>query len=288
MPALYFQCREKRLRYGDRTLVMGILNVTPDSFSDGGMWNDPIKAVERALEMEADGAHIIDIGGESSRPGAEPVSAEEELRRVLPAVEALQGKTGAALSIDTYKPETARRCLEAGAHIVNDITGLRGPRMLETVAEFGAGAVVMHMRGEPRTMQRSPIYQNAAAETIRFLRRQTDRAVKAGVAPESLMADPGIGFGKRPLTDNVAILRGLRQFKRQLPYPLLTGTSRKSFLGLLLDGAPPLDRLEGEAAAASFAIFNGADAVRTHDTAFIAKMCRVADHLCREGGPYAD
>lgn len=284
----YFQCRDRKLDYSDRTLTMGVLNLTPDSFSDGGLWNSTDKAVQRAFQMRREGADIIDIGGESTRPGAQPVSEKEELRRVLPVVEALAGEADLVLSIDTYKPNAARRCLEAGAHIVNDISGLRDPEMIKTAARYGAGVIVMHMQGSPRTMQRRPVYNGVVSEIIRFLKRQTERALRGGVLPESLMADPGIGFGKLPLRHNLKILRRLRRFKKELPYPLMIGTSRKSFLGHILDGAPPNERLEGDAAAAAVAVSRGADAVRTHDVAFIAKTIRVADHICKKRAAHAD
>jgi dihydropteroate synthase len=264
-------CRGKSLTFGKCTRIMGILNVTPDSFSDGGRYLDVDHAIAYAHQMVEDGADIIDIGGESSRPGALPVSIDEELARVLPVIEDLANRTATLISIDTYKSAVARRALQAGAHIVNDITALGDVEMARVVAEMDAGLILMHMKGVPRTMQRSPVYHDLIDEVQTFLRQRVDKAQAEGVCPDQIMIDPGIGFGKTA-EHNIEILRRLDAF-RSLDKPILIGTSRKSFIGRLLNLPNPDDRLEGTAATVAWAIAHGADVVRAHD---VKAMCQVA------------
>ncbi len=265
----YWQCRDRRLDLHS-VAVMGVVNVTPDSFSDGGKFMDPEHATAHGFDLIAEGADILDIGGESTRPGAEPVSADEELRRVLPVVERLR-QTGVLLSIDTAKAAVARAALEAGAHIVNDVTALRGdPEMADVVADFSAGVVLMHMQGTPRTMQANPTYKDVVSEIREFFSERRRAAHAAGIADECIVFDPGIGFGKT-VEHNLAILRRLGEFLL-LGRPVLAGPSRKSFIGKVLD-VPVDDRLEGTAAAVAVAVWNGAAIVRVHD---VRAMKRVA------------
>lgn len=246
-----------------RPHVMGILNVTPDSFSDGALYLDPERAVERALEMQEEGADIIDIGGESTRPYSAPVDAGEELKRVVPVIERLAASINVPISIDTYKSIVAREALLAGAHIVNDISGCTfDPEMPETVAEAGAGLVVMHTRGRPDRMQVETAYQALVSEVISFLRERVASLEFSGVHPDCIVVDPGIGFGKS-IAGNLEILRRLREFE-SLGRPVLVGTSRKSFIGKVL-GRDAGQRLFGTAATVALAVANGAAIVRVHD-----------------------
>ena len=272
-------CRGKSLTCGERTWIMGILNVTPDSFSDGGRYLDANRAIDHAYQMIEDGADIIDIGGESSRPGALPVSTDEELTRVLPVIDALAKGTDAFISIDTYKPPVARKALQAGAHIVNDITALGDADMAGVVAGMGAGLILMHMKGVPRTMQHSPVYQDLIPEILTFLRNRIDKAQAEGVCPDRIMIDPGIGFGKAA-EHNLEILRSLDAF-RSLDKPILIGTSRKAFIGKILNLPNPDDRLEGTAATVAWAIAHGADVVRIHDVKAICKVAQMTDAIHR-------
>ena len=280
--------RSRTLVLGERTLIMGVLNVTPDSFSDGNRFLDSQAAVVRALELEHDGADILDIGGESTRPAAEPVSAHEELSRILPILEALRGKLRIPISVDTQKSEVAEAALAAGAEIVNDISGLRtDPRLAEIARRARAPVVLMHMRGTPRTMQRGPFARNAIRETTAGLREALARARRAGLAKSQVLLDPGIGFGKSH-EQNFEILARLSEFAR-LGCPIVIGTSRKSFLGKALakPGAPPLppnERLLGTAATVTASILGGAHIVRVHDVAEIAGVVRVADAIVDSEG----
>ncbi len=256
---------------------MGVLNVTPDSFSDGGEYFRIDAAVDRALQMAKEGAQIIDIGGESSRPGAEPVSEEEELNRVLPVVEALVSEVNIPISIDTYKSIVARSCLEAGASIVNDISALRfDDAITELVAEYNAYVVLMHMKGTPRNMQNSPDYGDVMGEIEAFFEERITAAESGGIARESIILDPGIGFGKTTF-HNFTILSHLERLS-SLGLPLLVGPSRKSFIGMTLD-LPENERLEGTAASVTAAVLNGAKIVRVHDVKEMKRVITIADSI---------
>ena len=244
-----------------RPLIMGIVNVTPDSFSDGGRYETARSAVEHALRLIEEGADILDIGGESTRPGAAPVSAGEELRRVLPVLEELSGK-GIPLSVDTRKPEVMRAAIAAGASLVNDINALQSEGALEAVAASGVGVCLMHMQGEPQSMQRAPQYIDVVAEVEDFLRARIAAAEAAGIARERLLIDPGFGFGKS-LEHNLALLRGLPRFAA-LSVPVLAGLSRKSMLGKIT-GLEVGERLHASVVASSLAVLKGARIVRVHD-----------------------
>lgn len=259
---------------------MGVVNVTPDSFSDGGRYLDASRAIEHGLELAAAGADVLDVGGESTRPGAVPVAAEEEARRVVPVVRRLAGEDGVAVSVDTTKASVARAALEAGAVIVNDVSAGRGdPGMLALVASEGAGYVAMHMRGTPATMQDDPRYDDVVAEVGRFLVERLDAAVTAGVARDRLMADPGIGFGKT-LDHNLELLARLPELVGALGVPVLVGTSRKAFIGSILAGAdgtpaPVHDREEGTLATVVWAFERGAAMVRVHDVRLAVDAARL-------------
>ena len=273
-------CGSQKLELGRRTLVMGILNVTPDSFSDGGLFFNAGTAVERAERMVAEGADIIDVGGESSRPGADSVSIEIEMDRVLPVIEKLAKTIKIPISIDTYKSSVARRALDVGASIVNDISALQAdPDMASVVAEAGAPAILMHMKGTPKDMQLHPRYDSLIPEIISFLKTRVQAAVDAGISSDQIIIDPGIGFGKT-IAHNLEIIRRLREF-RSLEKPILIGTSRKSFIGKVLD-LPADDRLEGTAATVAVAIANGADIVRVHDVREMARVACMTDAIVRE------
>jgi len=247
----------------DRVQVMGILNVTPDSFYAGGRTVDSRAAIQAGLSMIENGADMLDIGGESSRPGADPVSVDEELRRILPVVEGLRLETSLPLSIDTTKASVARAALRAGASIVNDISALRAdPDMAKTIAAAGAQVILMHMQGTPQTMQKEPHYNDVVEEVCDFLSLRAKVALAAGISPDGIIVDPGIGFGKR-LEHNLALLRQLPKLAAR-GYPVLVGLSRKSFLGQLLD-LPAAQRLEGTIVANAIAIYGGASIIRVHD-----------------------
>jgi dihydropteroate synthase len=253
--------------------LMGVVNVTPDSFSDGGLYLDPEAAIVHGRELAAAGAAILDVGGESSRPGADPVPADEERRRVEPVIAGLAG-TGPAISIDTSKASVAAAALDAGATIVNDVTALRGdPEMAALVAERGAGLILMHMAGEPRTMQQNPEYDDVVAEVREFLAARLAVAVAAGVDESAIWLDPGIGFGKTD-AHNFELLRGLGELAT-LGRPLVVGTSRKSFIGRT-DGSASDDRLGGTIATSVLAAAAGADVLRVHDVREMDQALRVA------------
>ena len=282
VPALSTECRLLHTRHGDldftrRTLIMGIVNVTPDSFYDGGRRLDPGKAVAHGLAMAASGADMIDIGGESSRPGAEPVSEAGELARVIPVIESLRKQTAVPISIDTCKSNVAHAALDAGADIVNDISALRfDAAMISLVAQEKVPVILMHMQGTPRTMQAEPRYQDVVREVRDFLATQLYEALDAGVAPQAIVIDPGIGFGKN-LEHNLQLLRGLAVLAA-LGQPLLVGVSRKTFIGKILHLEPD-QRLEGSLAAAVAAVLGGANILRVHDVAESAKAARIADAI---------
>ncbi|MGH7831982.1 MAG: dihydropteroate synthase [Candidatus Binatia bacterium] len=269
-------------RHGDidmrrRTALMGILNVTPDSFSDGGQYLDPQKAVARGLELAEQGADLIDVGGESTRPGARRLSMQEETERVLPVVRGLRRALSIPLSIDTYKAEVARAALDAGADVVNDISALRfDPAMVSLIAREKVPVVLMHMQGTPQTMQERPNYEDVLREVKEFLFRRVAFALEAGVAPERIVVDPGIGFGKN-LEHNLALLRGIPSLT-SLGQPVLVGPSRKTFIGKILNLGPD-DRLEGSLAAAVAAVLGGAHMIRMHDVKEAKRAIILADAL---------
>jgi dihydropteroate synthase len=260
------------------TVVMGIVNVTPDSFYDGGKRFDSARAAADAFEMINSGAEILDIGGESTRPGAQPVSLDEELRRVLPVIRELRKRSSVPISIDTYKEAVARAALDAGADIVNDISALRfDPGMAALVAGEGVPVILMHMQGVPRTMQQEPHYRDVVGEVQDFLVERVRSANQVGIDTERLIIDPGIGFGKT-LAHNLALLKNLDSFKL-LGQPLLVGVSRKAFIGKILNAAAPQERLEGSLAAAVAAALSGANIMRVHDVGETRRALRVADAI---------
>ncbi len=294
-PCYVWQIGSRSLRLGERTLVMGVLNVTPDSFSDGGLYLDRRAAVEHGLRMADEGADILDVGGESTRPGSTTpaVSAQEEIRRVLPVIRELrQRRPELVISIDTYKAETARVAAEAGAEIVNDISGFRwDAEMPKRLAELKCGAVLMHVRGRPADWRTLPPVDDMAALVARELSEWADAAIKAGVARERLVLDPGFGFGKN-YEQNYPLLARFGEFHR-LGFPLLAGVSRKSFIGRAMAraGVEPAaeQRLAGSLAAAVIAIMKGAHIVRAHDVKATVEAAAVADAIAAEGrGPRAD
>ncbi|CZZ91688.1 dihydropteroate synthase [Bordetella ansorpii] len=262
----------------ERPLVMGIVNVTPDSFSDGGEHDDTDSAVAHARQLIAEGAHILDLGGESTRPGADPVSIEDELRRLLPVIEALRD-CGVPLSIDTFKPEVMRAVLDAGADMINDIYGFRQPGAIEAVAQTRCGLCVMHMKGEPRTMQEAPEYSDLLGEIGVFLGARAQRLRAAWVDPRRIVLDPGFGFGKT-MDQNYQLLRRLSSL-RVSSYPLLVGLSRKSMIGAAT-GKPVQDRLAGSVAAALACVARGAAIVRVHDVAETVDALKVW-HCAEQG-----
>lgn len=271
---------KRTLTLGEKTLVMGILNVTPDSFSDGGKFLDIKKAISRALEIESQGADIIDIGGESSRPNAKPVSLEEELKRVLPVIDGLKGKLKIPISIDTYKAEVARQALLSGAELINDISALSfDEKMASLVAETGAGLCLMHMRGNPKTMQELPPSSDICKEILKDLGLAIYKAKSLGVNSSQIILDPGIGFGKT-LSDNLKILANL-SFLERFDLPILIGTSRKSFIGKIL-GNLASDRLMGTAASVTAAILQGAHIVRVHDITQMVEVAKITDALVQQ------
>jgi dihydropteroate synthase len=272
MPAHAWKLKSRTLEWQERPLVLGVLNVTPDSFSDGGRYLDPEQALDRALEMEAEGADIIDLGGESTRPGATPISAEVELARILPVVRRLQGRLKIPLSIDTWKASVAVAALEEGAEIINDISAGRwDPHLWPTVAQFHAGYVLMHALDRPATMQTEPHYVDASAEIVDFLAKFLARAEENGLALESIVCDPGFGFGKT-LGHNLALLRDLEAF-RALRRPILVGLSRKSFLKLI-GGSEPLE-ITNELAH-MWAAARGAVIWRVHEVPAALRAARLA------------
>lgn len=258
---------------------MGILNVTPDSFSDGGLYLKKEEAVAHAKSLAQQGADIIDVGGESTRPGSEPLPQEEELCRVIPVIKGIRKILSIPISIDTYKAKVAREALEVGANMVNDISALRfDDEMKEVVASYGVPVVLMHMQGTPKTMQQNPTYDDVVEDIIKFFQERIEAAVKAGIPEENIIIDPGIGFGKT-LKHNLEILSRLEEF-RILGRPILLGTSRKSFIGHLLN-LPPSKRLEGTIASTVIGIMKGADIVRVHDVAEVKRAVEVADAIKR-------
>jgi dihydropteroate synthase len=260
------------LDLSSRTHLMGILNVTPDSFSDGDRFFKPDDAVRQGIRMAEEGADIIDVGGESTRPGSDPVTIEEELSRVIPVIKALSKEIDIPISIDTYKSQIAKKALDAGAEMINDISALRfDPKMKEIATEYKVPIVLMHIKGTPKNMQENPYYDDVITEITEYLKESIEIAGKEGINREKIIIDPGIGFGKR-LEDNLNILKNLKKFSI-LDCPILVGPSRKSFIGKILD-LPVEERLEGSLAALAVSIMNGANIVRVHD---VKESKRVAD-----------
>jgi dihydropteroate synthase len=267
---------------GDYPRVMGVLNVTPDSFSDGGRFPEPATAVAAARQMADDGASVVDVGGESTRPGATPVSPDEEWKRVGPVLTALRGELEVPISIDTRHAEVAAKAVDAGADVVNDVEGLRDEEMRRVVARTGAAAIVMHMRGSPETMQQDVRYSDVRGEVFAFLAQATDDAIRAGVAADKLLIDPGLGFGKSH-EQSLELLSHAGEF-RSLGYPLVLGASRKSFLGAILGTKSPADRLEAGLAAAVIAAERGAALVRTHEVGPTVRALSVVAAVGRAAG----
>ena len=270
----------REIRIGERTLIMGILNVTPDSFSDGGKFMEPEKAVEDGVRMAMEGADILDIGGESTRPGSDPVSIDEEMGRVLPVIRDLSKKINIPLSVDTMKAEVAREALAAGAEIVNDVSAMNyDSQMAKVIADAGAAVILMHMRGTPKVMQTGDLaYRSLRGDIISFLEKRIENAIENGVDPERIIVDPGLGFGKTQ-TDNLRLIKYLREFK-SLGRPIMIGASRKSFIGRIT-GEDSHERREGTAAAITVAITNGCNIIRVHDVSAMKKTAAVADAVIR-------
>lgn len=272
-----FRCRGRELDLTERSRVVGILNVTPDSFSDGGRFSDSGAAVDQARRMVEEGADILELGGESTRPGAVAVTADEELRRVVPVLRRLRSELAVPLAVDTYKPEVARAVLDEGAEIINDVYGARGEGLLAIeVARAGAGLVIMHMKGTPRDMQVDPFYEDVVGEVLAFLQDRVAFSERAGVDPESIILDPGLGFGKR-VEDNLVLLGRLSEFHR-LGKSVMIGPSRKSFVGKVLD-LPVEERWEGTAACVGAAILQGAAFVRVHEVGPTVRLTRMLDAI---------
>jgi len=268
-----------RLDFSAGCVVMGVLNVTPDSFSDGGQFLDTDKAIEHGLKMAAEGAAIIDIGGESTRPSSAPVSADEQIKRVIPVISGLRGKIDVLISIDTYKVEVAKAALEVGASMINDITALSDERMGELVAERQVPVVLMHIQGTPATMQMEPKYKNVVKEVLEFLLDRAKRAEQFGIAKERIFIDPGIGFGKT-LEHNLLLLRNIDKFVVS-GYRVLIGPSRKSFIGKLTGKEKPAERIFGTAASVALCVAAGVSIVRVHDVAEMVDVIKVANAVYR-------
>ncbi len=270
-------CKDYELDLTIKTLIMGIINVTPDSFSDGGQYNQPDRAVEHALNMAQDGADIIDVGGESTRPGAQPVSEKDEKTRVLPVIEGIASRLDIPISIDTTKSGVARTAMQAGASIINDISGFRFDRdMIDVARSAKAGVVIMHIQGEPRTMQSNPHYDDLIKDIMDYLAAQKQKLMDHGIEKNRIAVDPGIGFGKN-LQHNFDLIRHLHAFL-ELDCPLLVGPSRKSFIGKVLN-LPADQRIEGTAAAVTACILNGAHIVRVHDVKEMKRVVTIADTI---------
>lgn len=261
-----------------KTYIMGVLNVTPDSFFDGGKYINTEKAVVHGLNLIEQGADILDIGGESTRPGALPVGTDEELKRVIPVIEEISKRAKIPISIDTYKAKVAEEAINAGASIINDISGLNfDPQMPYVAAKYKTPVIIMHIKGTPQDMQKNPHYDALIPEIIEYLRAAIIKAKETGVEEDKIIIDPGIGFGKLP-EHNLEIIKNLKEFNL-LSKPILIGVSRKSFIGKILDDAPPERRLEGTAAAVAVSIINGANIVRVHDVDYISKVVKVVDSI---------
>jgi len=271
------RCRKREFELGKRTLLMGVLNVTPDSFSDGGLYLEKEKAVAQGLRMAEEGADFIDIGGESTRPGSKPLELEEELRRIIPVIQSLTQKIDVPISIDTYKSSVARKAIEAGAEMINDISGLHfDPHLAQVAADERVPLVLMHIRGIPETMQKNVHYDSLFSEILRSLRDSVQKAESAGIDPHQIIIDPGIGFGKT-VQDNLLIIKNLSEF-RVLGKPILLGTSRKTFIGKILNAGVE-GRFEGTLSTIAIAVLNGAHIVRCHDVLQSKKAIAIADAI---------
>ena len=278
-PPHTIRCKKKVLHLDERTHLMGILNVTPDSFSDGGLYMDPDKAISHGIELASQGADIIDIGGESTRPGAKPLPPDEELRRVIPVIEGLLAKVEVPISIDTYKSFIAEKAIEAGAQMINDISGLHfDPKMADVAAKYDVPIVLMHTKGTPEVMQLDPHYDCLLTEIMEYLEESIEVAEGAGVDARQIIIDPGIGFGKSA-EDNLRIIYHLAELK-SLGKPIMLGVSRKSFIGKILD-AEVGQRIEGTLASISAAIMNGADILRVHEVGPARKAAQIMDAILR-------
>ncbi len=280
-----WRCRDHAFPLGERTLVMGIVNVTPDSFSDGGLFTGPRDAIAYGVQLAADGADILDVGGESTRPGSDPVPIEEELARVVPVVAGLAeaAPEGIALSVDTRRPEVATAALDAGASVVNDVTAGSEPTMFEVARAMGAGLVLMHMLGEPKTMQDAPRYDDVVTEVRDFLGDRVEAAASAGIERERLCVDPGIGFGK-DVDHNLALLREIDSFAG-LAVPVMVGASRKRFIGRLTGVDEPAERVDGTAGVVAWCAAQRVDVVRVHDVRRMVRVVRVVDAIARGSSP---
>jgi dihydropteroate synthase len=271
------RCRKRTLLLGKRTLLMGVLNITPDSFSDGGLFFDREKAISHGLKMVEEGADIIDIGGESTRPGSKPLQLEEELRRVIPVIKSIVAKVDVPISIDTYKSVVAQKAIEAGAEIINDISGLNfDPDLAKVASKEDIPLVLMHIRGTPETMQKNIHYDSLFSEILQYLKDSIQRAESAGLDPCQVIIDPGIGFGKT-VEDNLSIIKNLFEF-RVLGKPILLGTSRKIFIGKILN-AEVEERLEGTLSSIAVGVLNGANIIRCHDVLQAKRAIAVADAI---------
>jgi dihydropteroate synthase len=271
------RCRQKTYPLGRRTLLMGVLNITPDSFSDGGLYLDKEKAIAHGIKMVEEGADILDIGGESTRPGSKPLPLEEELRRVIPVIEVLAKELNVPISIDTYKSTVAQMAIDAGAQIINDISGLHfDPDLGKVAAEKDVPLILMHIRGTPETMQKDVHYHSLFSEILQYLKESIQRAESAGVDPQQIIIDPGIGFGKT-VEDNLLIIKNLSEF-RILGKPILLGTSQKNFIGKILN-AEASERLEGTLSTIAIGVLNGAHIIRCHDILQAKKVIAVADAI---------
>jgi dihydropteroate synthase len=271
------RCRKRTFKLGKQTLLMGVLNVTPDSFSDGGLFFDREKAIAQGLKMVEEGADLIDIGGESTKPGSKPLGLEEELRRVIPVIEALVKEVDVPISIDTYKSTVAKKAIEAGAQMINDISGLHfDPDLAHVASKEDVPLILMHTRGTPETMQKDVHYESLLSEILQYLRESIQRAESAGLDPGQIVIDPGIGFGKT-LEDNLLIIKNLQEL-RILGKPILLGTSRKSFIGKILN-TDVTERLEGTLSSIAIGVLNGAHIIRCHDVLEAKKAISVADAI---------
>ena len=276
-----WHCNKKTISLGENTLVMGILNTTPDSFSDGGLFNSARKGLKRAVKMAEEGADIIDIGGESSRPGAKKIDVAEEINRTIPIIKLIrQELPNILVSIDTTKSQVAEKALQAGADIVNDISAMTfDPKIKQIIKKYNAGLILMHMQGTPQDMQINPQYKDVYSDVKNFLSKKYKEAEEAGINRQSIILDPGIGFGKS-LEHNLTLLKSLDRLTNEMP--ILLGLSRKSFIGSILNRANPNERLSGGLAANAFAIMKGAHILRVHDVLETCDLCKMMDNLLRE------